>query len=157
MSLRVAFRRLLARALERAGARGLAAAAWTGAGETCFNVRRYDEASEAFRRAIDLDPDDAARALDYANLGHSLYRLENLEEAADAYQKALELRDAQQIHDGIDSDLTCSYHVSHYLGRAKEARETYTRLMKLRGMNAAAPSEPYPILLDRKGEDLAKP
>ena len=57
-------------------------------GEELFEARRYDEAAEAFRTAVELDPDDAEG---HHWLGKSLRALGRHDEAVLSFQKAVEL------------------------------------------------------------------
>lgn len=51
--------------------------------------KRNEEAEGAYRKAIELKPDDAVA---YYNLGNLLYNLKRNEEAEGAYRKAIELK-----------------------------------------------------------------
>ena len=52
------------------------------------DLKRYEEAEAAFRKAIELNPSDAEA---YSNLGNLLNDLKRYEEAEAAYRKAIEL------------------------------------------------------------------
>ncbi len=52
------------------------------------NLKRYDEAEAAYRKAIELNPSDATA---YYNLGILLKNLKRYDEAEAAYRKAIEL------------------------------------------------------------------
>ncbi|WP_218461046.1 tetratricopeptide repeat protein [Rickettsia sp. TH2014] len=57
-------------------------------GNALDNLKRYEEAIQAFDKAIELKPDDAVA---YYNKGNALNILERYEEAIVAYDKAIDL------------------------------------------------------------------
>ncbi|MCH8295062.1 tetratricopeptide repeat protein, partial [Candidatus Poribacteria bacterium] len=86
-------------------------------------LERFDEAEDAFRKAIELDP---KFALPWYNLGILLKDLERFEEAEDAYRKAIEL-------DPKDTDPW--YNLGHLflrnLGRFGDAENAYWKAIEL--------------------------
>ncbi|MDF1533086.1 MAG: tetratricopeptide repeat protein, partial [Methanosarcinaceae archaeon] len=61
---------------------------WSLKGHALYDLEKYEEAIEAFDRAIELDPKDA---FNWNFKGNALYDLEKYEEAIKAFDKAIEL------------------------------------------------------------------
>ncbi len=64
------------------------ATAYYNLGVSLNDLKRYEEAEVAYRKAIELNPSDA---IAYSNLGNLLGDLKRYEEAEVAYRKAIEL------------------------------------------------------------------
>src|SRR5689334_3406462 len=86
-----------------------------GLGKALYSLARYDEALDAFRRALLIREIPAA----YAGLGDVLVKCKSYDEAVTAYEKALQL----------DPDVTLDYphfiHALRAIGRADEADRIY--------------------------------
>jgi tetratricopeptide (TPR) repeat protein len=75
--------------LERAAANGAPASVWFDLGLARHDLRDYDKAADAYRKAIELKPDHAEAAL---NLGTVLQEKGDLDSAMQAYANAYQLR-----------------------------------------------------------------
>jgi tetratricopeptide (TPR) repeat protein len=95
--------------------------AYWGMGNVLYALKRYDEALQAFMRAVNCGP----VAVAYAGLGNVLAKLERYEEAIAAYEKAIELDPTVTFN---FDDLLQSYLV---LGRKEEANQAYARAKQL--------------------------
>ncbi len=95
---------------------------WLNKGNELYDLKRYEEALEAYNRAIQLAPNDA---LAYHNKGYALDDLKRYEEALEAYTRAIEL----------DPNDAVTYYNKGYtlrnLKRYEEALEAYTRALEL--------------------------
>jgi tetratricopeptide (TPR) repeat protein len=92
-------------------------------GNSLFELEQYEEAIEAYARAIEIKPDyDSA----WYNRGLALYNLGRLEEAIEAYARAIEIKP--------DHDLAWNNRGSalYNLGRLEEAIEAYARAIEIK-------------------------
>ncbi len=109
-----AYRRALAR-------NPLDADALRGMGNALYSLGYYDQALDAFTRAIDCDSTPAA----YAGLGDVFAKLKRYSEAVEAYEKAIEL----------DPTVTLNYgdlmEALQALGRKEEAERVHARTRQL--------------------------
>ena len=102
---------------------------WTVLGAVLKQTGRLPEAIDANRRAVDLDPQDAAA---YYNLGVTLQELGNLEEAEASYGRAVSLNpDYAEAHNNLGVTLKD-------LGRLEEAAASYRWALKLKSDFAEA-------------------
>ena len=67
-----------------------------GLGRACMDEGYFEEATEAFRKAIELKPDYTAV---YLLLGESLQHLNRLEEATQVYEQGIQV--GEKTHDEI--------------------------------------------------------
>jgi tetratricopeptide (TPR) repeat protein len=81
----------------------------------------YDQALDAFKRAIDCDSTPAA----YAGLGNVFVRLKRYSEAVTAYEKAIELDPTVTLNHG---DLIQALQA---LGRKEDAEQVHARAKQL--------------------------
>ncbi len=92
-----------------------------GLGKALYGLARYNEALDAFRRALQSRETSAS----YAGLGDVLVKRKNYREAVTAYKKARQL----------DPDVTLDYpafiHALREIGRADEADRMYARARDL--------------------------
>lgn len=92
-----------------------------GLGKALYSLARYDEALDAFRRALLLRETPAA----YAGLGDVLVKRKNYSEAVTAYERACQL----------DPDATLDYpnfiHALREIGRTDEADRIYANSQRL--------------------------
>jgi hypothetical protein len=95
--------------------------AYRGMGNALFALERYNEALDAFTRAIDCDSTPAA----YAGLGDVFARLKRYSEAVVAYEKAIELDPTVTLNHG---DLMQALRA---LGRKEEAERVHARAKQL--------------------------
>ena len=61
---------------------------WTGKGTAYFNLNRFNESYECYKRALEIQPNYAEA---WSNLANSLYELRRNEEAIKSYNKALSI------------------------------------------------------------------
>jgi Flp pilus assembly protein TadD len=91
-------------------------------GYTLFELGRFAEAETAYRRAIEIDTDDA---IAHNDLGNTLYQLGRFAEAETALRRAIE----------IDTDYAIAHNNLGYglyqLGRFAEAETAYRRATEL--------------------------
>lgn len=88
---------------------------------TCFNLNQLERAEEAFRRAIELNPQYADA---YNDLGVTLEKQKKSGEAVDAYQKAVDL--------GTNSDAFFNLALlKEKLGQYKASVELYEKYIEL--------------------------
>jgi tetratricopeptide (TPR) repeat protein len=96
--------------------------AWTNLGVILDDMKRFDEAEEAYKRAIEIDPDYAQA---WYNLGVLLYDMKRFDEALDACKKALE----------IDPDYAKAWYnlglLLDDMKRFDEAEEAYKRAIEI--------------------------
>jgi len=90
-------------------------------GNALFALERYNEALNAFQRAIDLDPISAT----YAGLGNVFAKLQRHDEAVAAYEKAIE----------FDPTVTLNYddfmRSLRALGRNEEVEQVHAMAVQL--------------------------
>ena len=115
---------------ERMDNRRLAAWCWNNLGNVYADLGRYDEAVEAYKKAVELDPDDA---YPWNGLGEVYRHLGRYDEAIKAYQKAIEL-DANYAYPWNNLG-----NVHAALGRYDEAIKAYQKAIEL-DANYAYPS-----------------
>ncbi len=95
-------------------------------GDSLAKLKRYEEAIEAYEKAIELDPKDAYA---WVNKGFALDELKRYEEAIEAYEKAIELdpkNDFSWVSKGISL---------WQLKRYEEAIEAYEKAIELNPKN----------------------
>jgi len=87
-----------------------------------FELRRYEEAEEHYKRAIELNPDLAEAHYNYGNM---LFEQKRYKEAEEHYKRAIELNpDLAEAHNNYGNMLS-------ELGRYDEAEEHYKRAIEL--------------------------
>lgn len=97
-------------------------------GDAARDEGRWQDAEQAYRRHLDVRPDDAAIWVQY---GHALKELGKLEEAERVYREALALEP-----DNADTFLQLG-HVLKVQNRVNDAAEAYTRSLELSPSKAA--------------------
>jgi Flp pilus assembly protein TadD len=92
-------------------------------GDACYRQGRFEEAAAHYRRALEIDPEDADA---HNNLGAALADLKHLDEAVDCYQSAIRLRpDFPDAHYNLGNAL-------NELMRFDEAAASYREALRLR-------------------------
>ncbi|MEO9028848.1 MAG: tetratricopeptide repeat protein [Ktedonobacteraceae bacterium] len=95
---------------------------WLNEGNALYNLKRYEEALDAYNRAIALDPNFANA---YNNKGAALNGLKRYEEALDAYNRAI----------ALDPNFANAYHnkgiALRNLKRPEEARAAFEKARQL--------------------------
>ncbi len=106
-------------------------------GYTLNSLGRYEEAIEAYRQAIEIDPKYADP---YFNLGINLHHLYRYEEAIEAYRQAIEI-DPKFAYAYFNLGIVLNYS----LGRREEAIEAYQKFIEL-----ADNKNDYPLIVKAK-------
>lgn len=123
---------MLISALFCAGCTGKTADDWANEGEGLYNQGKYEEAIQAFDKAIEIEPQFAAA---WNNKGVTLNRLGRYEEALQVYDKALEF-DPQFTKARNNKCLTLEK-----LGRKAEAQVCFTETKESQKDNTITPSK----------------
>jgi tetratricopeptide (TPR) repeat protein len=103
---------------------------WYRKGNALFDLKRYEEALEAYEKAIELNPEDAADA--WNGKGSALEALGRYEEALEAYEKAIELNPEDAADAWYDKG-----DALFDLKRYDEALEAYEKAIELNLEDAA--------------------
>ena len=96
--------------------------ALTGKGEALLALRRYDEAVDVYRRAVEVAPNDAA--LRY-NFGAVLYRLTRYTEASEQFRRLVEI---DPNHARAQYNLATLAQRAGRLSEARRCWQAFTRL-----------------------------
>jgi tetratricopeptide (TPR) repeat protein len=105
------------------------AIAWCGKGNALYCQKRYDEAIQAYERAIELDQN---LVYSWDGKGDALYYQERYDEALQAYEKVIEL-DPNSVNAWIMKG-----EVLNFLGRYDEALQAYEKAIELDPNSASA-------------------
>src|SRR2546421_11367940 len=109
---------------------------WLAEGDAHYQVKRFEEALEAYENVLLLDPNDAAV---YNHKGFALLKLRRNEEAFDAFSKA---RAAYEFHIYLHPNDAEGYTgkglALHGLNRTQEALIAFEQAIELDPSNAEA-------------------
>ena len=94
--------------------------------------QRHEEAVEAFRHALEIDPDHAPAL---AGIGYALLRVERFEEALASLARSVSLQ--PESADAADRHVAMG-HANRELGRTEEAASQYERALGIDPRNAVA-------------------